>query len=1241
MLTSSTSSGLTGDSTSLSATVDLEIVEEIFARGRNATSFPQIFRPYTEILQEHGISPTGDSAYYNFLLKVGVVKAPTWGDKWSLWKANHSPYSSQPQLSLNNGDIKTHPASLFSPPTTHARTSADHNRQVDDEPSSIDQQYSQSRSYHSSLAEVKSRVPFLASASSDLDEGFADESGRIQDEARSEILNTRPSPRKEMDRKRHGNHHDHHDRRRQGRRSRSLVGYTPDHSFQRDNDQEDDLSSFIPPIRTSTPIFAQTSAYHKAYAESRNLQGGLVDPPAYTVSDVSQDLVEQTTEDFSALGLVTPTGKNAQLPNDYNATATWVDRIDDVPEHVRRRLEERADEFYEMGLMGRCWDMWFKTSEFYRVTYKNIPVARNNLLLRQVLEKWSRATRYQLSLPNTADKHRTHHLKSLVLQQWINKLKERQLDVIERRWTEEKNKEKMDGIWREWKDKAERKRTERWKVDMAEREIRFSDKRNQRILRESLLYWRVEARSRLADTDARHRQLGEVFYEWYDLASQQRELGFRLRNLEKKKAAQIFNLWRRRALHAPLERQMAQRQHQGLIRRVWDDWRISSWQKQQSSTFDTRRLLLMGLDGWRARYRQTKTLERKAKIYDTTRLVDTAFKVWKLESWGRLLLQTREKRLRERSWLKWKEGMARVDNIEALGDKFILQSNFNRIQTLFSHWRSLAASHQTAHLRARLIHEQSLKVSALAKWQASTATIRGNVIMADKAHAFFLLRTAFRVWRGESAKIKARRWVEQKQYQLVKRVFEGWRGLTARYQDFDRRERMIKDSINKRTLGRLLNRWTERVIEVKDREIRVARASDERLTHNAMTKWQDRLAIVQANKKKANDSLEIRELENLRRVFRFWRGRMKREKRLRTMVDTYVVERERRIITGLFGKWYERKRERELEEIENEVAFLHENVILYGVMDRWKAATEILPGIMADSARLKRRYIGIWFTALERKRKAKQLQQDRNSRLLSEAFTLWREAATYKSTLRVRRTRNRSRPSVGATATSEDPRMPSSRQRIVSHSSLNSTTRRIPSTSTSTSTSSSNFVSSDGHVHRRISGSRSPGLGLLGEHQGPAPGLGPGRYGTQYQYQQKQRSETVFSEPVYSRLRSELADKDRGNGDRRRRGGSEEVDDRASAAVAAGRIPDHRQDMRPRRWSRDFGESNANPNTNTNTKQGRYPRHLSLAQADKTNGDEDEGHDRREAEALGAEPSVQARSGSEMLRALRGSMPGR
>lgn len=243
----------------------------------------------------------------------------------------------------------------------------------------------------------------------------------------------------------------------------------------------EDLLSFDPPIRTSTPIFAQ-------YPRSGN-------PPDYVASDVSQDF-KQATEEFSTLGLSTPKAQTKQTLQ----TISWVDRIDDLSLEVKNQMEQKADAFYTYGLTWRCWNMWFKTSEWYRVrhlsfsfygpaditqiTYKNIITARNNLLLRQMLERWHRSSHRLLSLPPIADRNRGQHLKSATLKMWMTKLKERDLDRMEQRLTRKKEVESIRKVLAHWKGKWDDKRTERWKKDMAERELGFIERRRKNQISE-------------------------------------------------------------------------------------------------------------------------------------------------------------------------------------------------------------------------------------------------------------------------------------------------------------------------------------------------------------------------------------------------------------------------------------------------------------------------------------------------------------------------------------------------------------------------------------------------------------------------------------------------------------------------------------------------------------------------------------------------------------------------------------
>jgi protein SFI1 len=266
MLALSTLSGLSYASSSLSQDVDLELVEEIIQRApRSATTFPLVYRAYGEVLEENGLSQSSDTAYYQFLLKLGVIRAPTWGERWDLWKATNS-IQSRPQ------------------PHTSPR---------------------KARRVSTREATIKARVPFLASASSDLDDGF---------EGDGESVQIRNSPRRDL--------------KREGRKS--LVGHSPSRSI------DYDFASLTAPIRTSTPV---------------NRGRGSPPLPPYSVSDVSEGVDSETLGDTQG----TPRARVRQL------------EAEELDADVMREMERRADEFFETGLRGRCWDVWAQASEWVQV----------------------------------------------------------------------------------------------------------------------------------------------------------------------------------------------------------------------------------------------------------------------------------------------------------------------------------------------------------------------------------------------------------------------------------------------------------------------------------------------------------------------------------------------------------------------------------------------------------------------------------------------------------------------------------------------------------------------------------------------------------------------------------------------------------------------------------------------------------------------------------------------------------
>ena len=251
---------------------------------RSAAPFPTL-RIHSWLMHQmiSDISAATDAAYYQVLLKLGVIRAPTYGERWDIWKAtNCIPAQSAPNPR-------------------------------------------QSRATTRQTAEVRARVPFLASASSDLDDAFKE--GETYDgDGESLIGQARPSPRKELV---------------EGDQSRSLVGYTPSHSV------DYDAITLNPPIRTSTPVYAQEQGY-----------GRTTPPlPPYSVSGISGSLAEAD----SRLVDESHTPKANQ--------ATFTESKDELKEAVVREMERRADEFYGTGLTGRCWDVWHRAADWVFVSF--------------------------------------------------------------------------------------------------------------------------------------------------------------------------------------------------------------------------------------------------------------------------------------------------------------------------------------------------------------------------------------------------------------------------------------------------------------------------------------------------------------------------------------------------------------------------------------------------------------------------------------------------------------------------------------------------------------------------------------------------------------------------------------------------------------------------------------------------------------------------------------------------------
>ncbi|CAE6485554.1 unnamed protein product, partial [Rhizoctonia solani] len=66
---------------------NVQVLDAIIERApATAKDFVNVYKAYNTVLQERGLDPSEDVIYYEFLLKIGLLKGAEWGDKWAAAK---------------------------------------------------------------------------------------------------------------------------------------------------------------------------------------------------------------------------------------------------------------------------------------------------------------------------------------------------------------------------------------------------------------------------------------------------------------------------------------------------------------------------------------------------------------------------------------------------------------------------------------------------------------------------------------------------------------------------------------------------------------------------------------------------------------------------------------------------------------------------------------------------------------------------------------------------------------------------------------------------------------------------------------------------------------------------------------------------------------------------------------------------------------------------------------------------
>ncbi|KAL1412716.1 hypothetical protein Q8F55_000463 [Vanrija albida] len=808
---------------------------------------------------------------------------------------------------------------------------------------------------------MRSRVPFLAAAGSDLDE-VGDDTEVYTSGA--ELAQQKTPPKKEIV------------------QPRTIVGYSPSSSF-----TEEDSFGYPTPVRTSTP----TSA--RKFLPSRPQS-----TPTRGVS--SADERYSSTTDF-----------DSSSPQKRQAAT----RVRDVDPATLRLMEMRAETFLRLGLLGRTWSVWFEASDWITRTVKQIDTVRNDLLLRQYFAKWQDTTGRQVALQGVADAQYARHLELQAVSHWKRRLANRRLDQLEGRFVAHLDGNLARSAWRAWRTLAIKRRTARWEQDLKRRELAFSMRSNTQLVTKAFDAWHDRSREKQADRQLQRNTLKRTFDGWRRRASQSRYLARALAGWDRRQASEdlteCFHTWRKKTDQLASERIVIQRRDERLTQRVWSAWRLSATRHSRATVFNEQRLLGIGMNRLKAATQKRQIQLRiaiKTQADKEMTLLRQSFDLWVRLERGRLLHRVRDTRLLRTSLSKWQSKLAHVARLQAPAAAFAATSNLKSLHSTLSRWRDVLGRRRNAVLKADLVFAFRTKHNHLRKWRIAFDETLDQATTADKALSFFAGRKAFKVWQLALSKRRQDAFIEQRRLHLLRDAFNFWREATrqsiqdtARVEDF----RTIQDT---RMMSRTLSHWTERVVVIKMRELDVADRRAATLLAESFGRWRRAKRRNDDRKGLLRSFIDIQTAERTRRTFTTWLNKARGSRDRRIRLEFFEKDNSDRLLASTFAKWYTAKRERQLGPIEAEVALRHEDVLLFDVFDKWTARSQLLPAIQFDNKHLRNVAWTRWTKALDRSRGLKQAKAEHDKRLLADAFSVWQDALRNKMTKRPsHRTRRR------------------------------------------------------------------------------------------------------------------------------------------------------------------------------------------------------------------------------------------
>ncbi|KAF7294982.1 CTLH domain-containing protein [Mycena indigotica] len=654
--------------------------------------------------------------------------------------------------------------------------------------------------------------------------------------------------------------------------------------------------------------------------------------------------------------------------------------------------EADAIKFHEDRLLERCWQVWRAGYEWIVDTDAQVAEARNNHVIRLCIHKWR--------LRTAASQDRFASLVHLA-------------DVLRLRRTFSK-----------WKLRSREKRQARWRTEMRAKMKIIRGKRERKVLTQTLQRWKQASQTRIAVRHHTYSLLYRYFSRWKQATVRLDQLDGRADQfslvVDRGVVERAWYYWKHASQLQLGYRIVTENVALRVKTEVMDTWKSRLGKLRIADDFYAKLVQKHAIRAWKSARRRLRALDHRVNVHSQTRetsLVRAAYKTIKTKYLGRKLeWMTDNRRLRE-AWNVWKDRIRQQQRLEANALAFSQRPSSYLAEVALRKWYQAHARHKKAHLDAAFCDAVLVRRTFYFAWKAQVERQRVEATKAVAIHKRFLLRSAWVKIRLRFAERQRQLALEVLELRKTQRVFYAWFERAYRRRTLKVAEQEIHDRVVQRILKNTLLAWTNRTIDVKNREFQVTLDRDTWLLKNAFKKWKiarsshaEQLRLMESYGivKREGESPVVgvsnacltRHTENLRKYFHRWLSAARTTARRRVTLERKEAEMHFSVKSVAWDKWRYRFKQQRLQPLEDAMILQHQRNALVRAFSIWHGKTKSSPAIQFHASHLKAKYWKTWLAALPRALQGKDANTFRSKSVLSKSLSKWVQLYRTKAALK-------------------------------------------------------------------------------------------------------------------------------------------------------------------------------------------------------------------------------------------------